>query len=39
MSDYIYICNSCHRKYYTDEEPIKCGCGMDDFGMHDRVRK
>jgi len=29
-----FICNMCGKKYY-DEEPMKCLCGQDDFGMED----
>ena len=36
----IYICNECNKKYYTPEEPIKCSCGADNFGIHiNKTRK
>jgi hypothetical protein len=36
MSDLIFICNKCHRRHYTNEEPDKCDCGYDNFGIHDK---
>ena len=36
MSDRIYICNECHRKHYTNNEPNRCDCGADNFGIHEK---
>jgi len=35
MSDRIFICNECHRTHYTKEEPDRCDCGADNFGIQD----
>jgi hypothetical protein len=35
MSNRIYICNECHRKHYTNVEPVICDCGEDNFGIHE----
>lgn len=32
----FFVCNECNKKHYTKEEPIKCDCGMDDFGIHEQ---
>lgn len=31
----IYICNECCKEYTTKEEPLKCACGADNFGIID----
>ncbi len=39
MNKIIFICNECGNTYYGDEygdEPDKCKCGMDNFGIEDR---
>lgn len=28
-----YICNECHNITYADEEPLKCSCGADNWGV------
>ena len=39
MSDQVFICNKCNRKHYTNEEPMSCDCGADNFGIHEKVKK
>lgn len=30
-----FICNECSKEYVQEEEPHKCECGMDNFGIMD----
>ncbi len=28
-----FVCNECHKKYHSAEEPDKCTCGTSNFGI------
>ncbi len=30
-----FFCNECGKEYFQEEEPMKCECGMDNFGIMD----